>query len=1087
MNGPFSRRFRDAFRSPLRTRSVDAEMRRLLTDAPSYRALEQRIAFDAAAVVTADEVVRDQSGPAAADAGYVPEQAAADAALAEAAGARSSPQTAQVIVFVDSAVSDISSYLSGLDASAEIVLLQPDSDGVEQIAAALAGHSDIDAIHIISHGSEGQIQLGNATLSAVSMQGEHLDELATIGAALAADGDILIYGCDFTGGEAGLEAAMILGGITGADIAASIDATGSSDLGGDWDLETAIGGIDAASLNGGDWAGKLAAGDILLPDEGGNDDQAQDSSDFTAVTVDYANIASGQLVASVQVDPTANSGSNTSNIALVFDTDGDGNANYGFAITLGGAPTFSVQQFSLFYGKGDGFNDKISGAQTTIGQWISGSGWQTGNYLSALQTTYTVDTAAQDPFDTTQDTRVTLTVNLNDILAHWQSLGNTSATFADIKLVNVTMQPSHSASSAPKDVAIETAGPYVAVGDSASTNEDSSVVINVAANDSTALSDSSVAVATQPTNGTAVANGDGTITYTPNADFVGTDTFTYEIYGIDGVARTATVSVSVAPVDDLPVAVADNYTTDEDTQISGNVSTNDTGLGDGGLVYTVVAGPATGTLVLNANGTFTYTPASNVTGTVTFTYRVQDADGDTSTAIATIVIDPVNDDPTAVDDSYTVGEDSGATTFDVLGNDLIAPDSGETLTITGVTQPANGTVTFTATDVTFTPAADFSGTTTFSYTVSDGTGGSATATVTVGVDPVNDDPTAVDDIAGTVPGQPVAIDVLSNDHDINGDPLSVIAATSNDGSVSIASDGTVVFTPNPGFEGVAVITYVVSDGQGGTDIGTVRVSVTPLLVTFLPDIDVEPLVSTLSPLEPVGIAVLPVVVDAINEVSFLGGISGQLSSEGIVVAAANGMSHLDGIARFSDRMPTVAKLLDKGQILKLLDGAFTTGGLPFDQSWDVSGLKGFSLKFNLGDGGSSSGERLVLESLVRQETLVLRVTTEDVGHVEGDVEYKFQLADGRPLPAWLDRVGHDLVVGRHPPSVESVDLKVMAIFPDGRTITRFVTIQANTGEIQPMKDRRAEISPPLFLDDVRKRIDDQGSEVRQLYRALGGR
>ena len=106
----------------------------------------------------------------------------------------------------------------------------------------------------------------------------------------------------------------------------------------------------------------------------------------------------------------------------------------------------------------------------------------------------------------------------------------------------------------------------------------------------------------------------------------------------------------------------------------------------------------------------------------------------------TVTVTPVNDRPTANNDTPTVAEDSGATVINVLANDTTAPDVGETLTVTAVTQPANGTVTFTGTSVSFTPAANFIGATTFTYTISDGNGGTATATVTVTVTPVNDPP-----------------------------------------------------------------------------------------------------------------------------------------------------------------------------------------------------------------------------------------------------------------------------------------------------------------------------------------------------------
>ncbi len=112
------------------------------------------------------------------------------------------------------------------------------------------------------------------------------------------------------------------------------------------------------------------------------------------------------------------------------------------------------------------------------------------------------------------------------------------------------------------------------------------------------------------------------------------------------------------------------------------------------------------------------------------------------------MVTPVNDPPTANNDTFSVAENSGATVLNVLANDTMVPDTGETLTVTAVTQPASGTVTFTGANVSFTPTADFSGPTTFTYTISDGNGGTATATVTVNVGSSNNPPTANDDSYG---------------------------------------------------------------------------------------------------------------------------------------------------------------------------------------------------------------------------------------------------------------------------------------------------------------------------------------------------
>src|SRR5690242_18962376 len=105
-------------------------------------------------------------------------------------------------------------------------MLDPTRDGVEQIAESLTGRSGKDAVHLISHGSSGELQLGAGRLTAWSMSGEYADELATIREALSDQAALLVYGCDFAEGRDGQEAAALLSQLTGADVAASTDATG---------------------------------------------------------------------------------------------------------------------------------------------------------------------------------------------------------------------------------------------------------------------------------------------------------------------------------------------------------------------------------------------------------------------------------------------------------------------------------------------------------------------------------------------------------------------------------------------------------------------------------------------------------------------------------------------------------------------------------------------------------------------------------------------------------------------------------------------------------------------------------------------
>ena len=149
------------------------------------------------------------------------------------------------IVFIDSQLADRETLLKGLAPDAEAILLDADRDGVEQIAEALQGRSGIDAVHILSHGEAASLRIGTATLDAGTITGRYAAALAGLRSALAPDADLLIYGCDFAGGETGARAVALLSEATGADVAASVDPTGATALGGDWDLEMRTGAVEA--------------------------------------------------------------------------------------------------------------------------------------------------------------------------------------------------------------------------------------------------------------------------------------------------------------------------------------------------------------------------------------------------------------------------------------------------------------------------------------------------------------------------------------------------------------------------------------------------------------------------------------------------------------------------------------------------------------------------------------------------------------------------------------------------------------------------------------------------------------------------
>jgi large repetitive protein len=363
-----------------------------------------------------------------------------------------------------------------------------------------------------------------------------------------------------------------------------------------------------------------------------------------------------------------------------------------------------------------------------------------------------------------------------------------------------------------------------AVNDTATVNEDATVIIPVLANDTDPDADPLSVTTASAANGTVTINGDGTISYTPDANFNGTDTITYTISDGQGGTSQAIVTVTVAPVNDAPVANPDTAATPEDTAVTLPVLSNDTDLDGNPLSVTTATAP-NGTIVINGDGTITYTPNANFTGTDTITYTISDGAGGTATSTVTVTVSPVNDAPVANPDTGATNEDTPVT-LSPLAND--ADIDGNPLSVTGASAP-NGTVVVNPDGtITYTPNANFNGTDTITYTISDGQGGSATATITVTVAPVNDPPVAVNDVATTNEDTPVIVPVLVNDSDLDGNPLTVTAATAANGTVVINPDGTVTYTPNANFNGTDTISYTISDGAGGFSSATVTVTVAPV-------------------------------------------------------------------------------------------------------------------------------------------------------------------------------------------------------------------------------------------------------------------
>jgi VCBS repeat-containing protein len=379
-------------------------------------------------------------------------------------------------------------------------------------------------------------------------------------------------------------------------------------------------------------------------------------------------------------------------------------------------------------------------------------------------------------------------------------------------------------------ITVEAVNDAPAAGDDAySTAEDTTLTVSapgVLANDSDPDGDTVTAVVSlAPAHGSLALNPNGSFTYNPTANFNGTDAFTYRARDGSVTSNLATVTITVNAVNDAPAAGNDAYSTTEDTVLTvpaPGVLGNDTDPDSGTLTAALVAGPAHGSLTLDANGSFTYTPAANYNGPDSFTYRASDGSLDSDLATVTITVTAVNDAPVATNDAYTTDEDTALTVAapGVLGNDTDLDSS--TLTAAVVTGPAHGTLTLNANgSFAYTPAANYNGPDSFTYRASDGSLTSDPATVTITVTPVNDAPTLAVAPGGTCGSNDRSGTINLTVGDVDGGTLTLSAASSNtalvpNGNVVFGGSGTtrtLTATTVAGRTGTAILTVTVSDGQ----------------------------------------------------------------------------------------------------------------------------------------------------------------------------------------------------------------------------------------------------------------------------------
>lgn len=397
----------------------------------------------------------------------------------------------------------------------------------------------------------------------------------------------------------------------------------------------------------------------------------------------------------------------------------------------------------------------------------------------------------------------------------------------------------------PATVTIEVTGAEghspEAVADTYSLSEDESLIVSrsdgLLANDSDADGDPLYAnLVEAPEHGTLTIGRYGSFTYTPDSDFNGIDQFTYMASDIDGEGGLATVTLTVEAVNDAPVSADDAYAVSEDEvltiDVTDGLAANDSDADGDKLSISVVDEPSHGTVTVAEDGSFVYTPESNFYGEDSFTYVASDGQIDTEVASVTIMVEAVNDAPTAGEDAYSVAEDNALIVEageGVLANDADA--EGDALTVSLVGNPSHGIVTL-AEDGSFeyTPEAGFHGEDSFTYVTSDGQAESTETLVAIAVESINDAPVSADDAYSVAEDGVLTVDtiggVLANDSDADGDTLTVsIVDEPSHGSVTLAEDGSFEYTPAADFAGEDSFTYLAGDGQAESEVTTVAITV----------------------------------------------------------------------------------------------------------------------------------------------------------------------------------------------------------------------------------------------------------------------
>ncbi len=543
-------------------------------------------------------------------------------------------QQPRELILVDSNVEQADVLIAGIlesnpDRVFEVRLLDADQDGIQQITEILDAAKDpYKAIHVLSHGSAGNIQLGSSLLNSENLSG-YAGEIAGWADGMTDEADLLFYGCNLAGNQAGAAFVETLGTLTGADVAASDDLTGAAKSGGDWELETRFGNVETESLSSANFDGVLVVTD----------------SGFVVGTKSFATMSETAVVPVGQPGTssvtyagaaTAGGGAITIDLRLTLVDTFDENGN----ITTGTANQLPVT-----------FTDFAGGPiilARTPGASVSGYEGHTAHIVIEF-------------FD--------------------QATGNPISVVGDFSFKDIDYEPPSASGSGSEAVTVNS--------------------LEIAEYHVSSVPASDIDV---------IDNGDGTTTFTNTTSSGGENdeqrwarikfddmpqlSLTFTARNANTGYGLSTTNFSFIPViNTQPVATDDNFATDQDTNLSGNVVTSDNGNGvdsdpDGDpiTVWQVDGDPANlgnpatgsngGSFIVNADGSFSFSPngdfdylAAGESTTTSITYSIDDGAGNTDTATITVTVNGINDTPiVATPTADQTDLDSDLINLDVSGN-----------------------------------------------------------------------------------------------------------------------------------------------------------------------------------------------------------------------------------------------------------------------------------------------------------------------------------------------------------------------------------------------------------------------------------